>query len=199
MLGDPPSHGDDPFLLAQVRESFGRVVYSFKINEKQADICTWQHRALQGGLILLTALSSGTFLISVIGLWAEPLIASLVTSFVALLVTAVSLGTKTFRPADEADAHRATAVKLWHIRESYIALIADLMAGVVAIADARARRDELQEQTRLAYSAAPRTGRRAFKKASKGLKENEEMTFDPSEIDKFLPAALCLTAKGDGA
>ncbi|MGB6246883.1 hypothetical protein [Gordonia sp. (in: high G+C Gram-positive bacteria)] len=55
----------DPYLLAQVRESFGRVVYSHKTHEKQADICFSKHRWQQGVLIALTAISSGTFLVAV--------------------------------------------------------------------------------------------------------------------------------------
>lgn len=45
----------DPYLLAQVRESFGSVVYSPKNHEKQADICFNKHRWQQGVLVALTA------------------------------------------------------------------------------------------------------------------------------------------------
>lgn len=184
--------GREPLLLAQVREAFGRVVYSHKTHEKQADICFAKHRWQQGALIFLTALSSGTFLTSVIGLLGHPVVTSLVTSSVALLVTWISLGAKTFRFADESDAHRGVASRLWNIRESYISLIADLMSGEVSDAQARAHRDELQEATRDAYSAAPRTSVKAFSRARAGLKDNEEMTFTPREIDVFLPEALRL-------
>ncbi|GAA4764716.1 MULTISPECIES: hypothetical protein [Streptomyces] len=34
----------DPYLLAQMREASGRVVYSHKTHEKQADICFAKHR-----------------------------------------------------------------------------------------------------------------------------------------------------------
>lgn len=182
----------DPHLLAQVRESFGRVVYSHKTHEKQADICFGRHRWQQGILIGLTAISSGTFLASIIGVVASPKVGSLVTSFIALLVTSISLATKTFRYADEADAHRATAARLWDVRESYISLITDLMAGTISESDARARRDELQQAARLVYAEAPRTTGKAFTKARDGLKDNEEMTFTSREIDLFLPEALRL-------
>lgn len=189
---DTAAPGRDPFLLAQVRESFGRVVYSHKTHEKQADICFTKHRWQQGLLIALTAISSGTFLAAVVGLVVDPILAGLVTSFVALLVTWVSLGAKTFRFADESDAHRGIASRLWDVRESYISLIADLMAGDVSDEQARGRRDELQEAAWKAYSEAPRTSPRAFNRAQDGLKHNEEMTFAPSEIDLFLPEALRL-------
>lgn len=183
---------DGSYLLAQVRESFGRVVYSHKTHEKQADFCFTRHRWQQGVLIGFTALGSGTFLASVLGLLANPVLTSLVTSSVALLVTWTSLGAKSFRFAEESDAHRAIASRLWDVRESYISLIADMMSGDVTDADARIRRDELQEAAREAYSDAPRTSQKAFLRAQRGLKDNEEMTFTPREIDLFLPEALRL-------
>lgn len=182
----------DPYLLSQVRESFGRVVYSHKIREKQADICFTKHRLQQGVLIAFTALGSGTFLASVFGLVGNPVLTSLVTSSVALLVTWASLGAKTFRFAEESDAHRTIASRLWDVRESYISLIADMMSGDVTDADARVLRDELQEAARDAYADAPRTSHKAFRRAQDGLKDNEEMTFTPREIDLFLPEGLRL-------
>lgn len=182
------------YLLAQVRESFGRVVYSHKTHEKQADFCFTRHRWQQAALIGLTAISSGTFLASIVGVVASPKIGSLVTSFIALLVTAISLATKTFKFAEEADTHRTTAAQLWDVRESYLSLITDLMARTISEPDGRARRDDLQQTTRSAYSEAPRTTAKAFVKASDGLKNNEEMTFTSREIDLFLPEALRLNA-----
>ena len=193
MTNEPESVSNpDRYLLAQVRESFGRVVYSHKTHEKQADLCFTKHRWQQAALVGLTAISSGTFLAAVVGVVASPKVASLVTSFIALLVTAISLATKTFKFAEEADAHRTTAARLWDVRESYLSLIADLMAGTISEVGALARRDELQETARSAYFEAPRTTAKAFAKASDGLKNNEEMTFTSREIDLFLPEALRL-------
>lgn len=193
MTNEPESvPASDQYLLAQVRESFGRVVYSHKTHEKQADLCFSKHRWQQVVLVGLTAVSSGTFLVAIVGVVASPEVAGLVTSFIALLVTATSLATKTFKFAEEADAHRATAAQLWDVRESYLSLITDLMAGAIPESEARARRDGLQEAARAAYTEAPRTTAKAFSKASDGLKDNEEMTFTSREIDLFLPEALRL-------
>lgn len=182
----------DPYLLAQVREAFGRVVYSHKTHEKQADICFTKHRWQQGLLIALTAISSGTFLAAVVGLLGNTVLTSLATSSIALLVTWMSLGAKTFKFQEEADAHRGIASRLWDVRESYISLIADLMSCTVSDAEGRERRDALQKAARAAYADAPRTSTKAFERAQDGLKNNEEMTFTSHEIDRFLPEALRL-------
>ena len=194
MKSNKAAKGEPTYLiLSQVRESFGRVVYSHKVHEKQADICFCKHRWQQGVLIGLTAIGSVTFLTEVVGLLANRTAASLTTSLVALLVTWASLGAKTFNYSEESEAHRATASQLWSIRESYISLITDLMSGDVSSSDAQARRDDLQEKAYAIYSTAPRTSGRAFKRAQQGLKSNEEMTFSPYEIDLFLPKALRLS------
>jgi len=192
----PNEHGSVPedhsHLLAQVREAFGRVVYSHKTHEKQADLCFRNHRRQQAALVVLTAAGSGTFLAALVGTAISPKVASLTTSFIALLVAAISLATKTFEFSKEADAHRATAASLWDARESYLSLITDLSAGTISGSDARARRDELQKDVLAAYAEAPRTSAKAFGKAGGGLKSNEEMTFTSDEIDLFLPEALRL-------
>lgn len=184
--------GLDGFLLGQVREAFGRVVYSHKTHEKQADLCFRKHRLQQAALVAFTAVSTGTFLASLLGHVVSAQAGSIVTSFIALVVTALTLATKSFKFDEESAAHRDTASRLWDVRESYLSLIADLMAGAASAGDARVRRDLLQEATRAAYADAPRTTAKAFSQASSGLKDNEEMTFTSREIDLFLPEALRL-------
>ncbi|MFV2178318.1 SLATT domain-containing protein [Actinomadura sp. LOL_016] len=182
----------DEYLLAQVRESFGRVVYSHKTHEKQADLCFRKHRWQQAALVTFTAISTGTFLASLLGNVVDPKMASLATSFIALVVAALSLAAQNFKFDEEAQAHRDIASRLWDVREAYLSLISDLMSDASSASDARARREELQEATRAAYADAPRTTAKAFRKASNGLKANEEMTFASREIDLFLPEALRL-------
>ena len=107
-----------PYLLAQVREAFGRVVYSHKTHEKQADIFFAKHRWQQGALVALTAISSGTFLSAVVGLLGNTVLTGLATSSIALIVSWMSLGAKTFKFEAASNSHRGTATRLWDVRES---------------------------------------------------------------------------------
>jgi hypothetical protein len=199
MATDPAVETErDEYLLAQVREVFGRVVYSHKTHEKQADLCFRKHRGQQAALIIFTAASAGTFLAALLGKFVSPQIASLVTSFIALIVTALTLATKSFKFGEESEAHRSVASRLWDVRESYLSLIADLMSSATSASDARERRDKLQEATRAAYADAPRNTSKAYGMAQDGLKNNEELTFTSREIDLFLPEALRLN-EGEAA
>lgn len=182
----------DGYLLAQVREAFGRVVYSHKTHEKQADLCFRKHRWQQGLLGIFTAIGAGTFITAAFGLAGNPALTSLATSAVALVVSGLSLATKSFRYAEESEAHRGIASRLWDVRESYLSLITDMMPGATIGPDARKRRDQLQEATRKAYAEAPRTTAKAYLKAQDGLKNNEELTFTSRELDLLLPEALRL-------
>lgn len=105
----------------------------------------------------MTAISSGTFVVSLLGLALDQRWASLVTSFIALVVTAMNLGTKNFKYDEEMQQHRDTAAKVWNIRESYLSLIIGLQAGTYALDDAVKQRNELQEQYFAILSDAPRT------------------------------------------
>jgi hypothetical protein len=96
----------EEYLLAQVREAFGRVVYSHKTHEKQADICFGRYRWQQGVLVAFTAVSTGTFLASVLGMLGNQVLTSLATSFIALVVSALSLASKSFKFSEESEAHR---------------------------------------------------------------------------------------------
>ena len=189
------SHSQDDardILLVQVRELYGKVLYSHKIHEKQSDLCFRRHRLQRGWLVALTAVSSGTFLASVVGLAIAQQHTALVTSFIALLVTALNLGTKTFKYGEESQRHREVAARLWDVRESYLSLITDMMAGAVTVPDARVRRDGLQELSREIYSDASRTTAKAYDLARRGLKDNEELTFSEKELDAFVPEHLRL-------
>ena len=199
MTTDPAVETErDEFLLAQVREVYGRVVYSHKTHEKQADLCFRKHRSQQAALVIFTAVSAGTFLAALLGNFVNPQIASLVTSFIALIVTALTLATKSFKFGEESEAHCRVASCLWDVRESYLSLIADLMSGATSAADARERRDQLQEVTRAAYADAPRSTSKAYGRAQDGLKNNEELTFTSREIDLLLPETLRLN-EGEAA
>lgn len=180
--------GNAALLLAQVRELYGRIAYTHKTHEIQADICYAKHRNQRRWLVALTAVSSGTFLASLLGVVLSEQWASLFISFIALLVTAVNLGTKNFKYGEEMQQHRDTGAKLWNVRESYLSLITDIQSGVRSIDDAITQRDELQQQCFAIVSDAPRTTLKAYEIAQDRLKNREDLTFTEREIDQMLPA-----------
>lgn len=96
-----PGDGDSTLLLAQVRELYGRAAYTYKTHEKQADICNQKYLRQRGWLVALTAISSGTFVTSLLDVALDKQWAALITSFIALAVTATNLGIKNFKHGED--------------------------------------------------------------------------------------------------
>ncbi len=190
---EQPSKLEQSPLLAQVREAYGRVAYTHKTHEKQADLCFQNHRRQQRLLVGLTVLSSGTFLASLLGIVLSESGAALATSFIALLVSGINLGTKTFKYGEETQRHRDVAARLWNLRESYQSLIVDIQSEFVAEDEVRDRRDQLQNDAAEVYADAPRTTAAAYTMAQEALQMKEDLTFSTREIDLLLPEALRLT------
>lgn len=194
---EQPTPDGRSLLLAQVREAYGRAVYTHKTHERQADLCFRSHRWQQRLLIGLTVVSSGTFLASLAGLFLDESWAALVTSFIALLVSAINLGTKTFKYGEDTQKHRDVAAKVWNLRESYQSLIVDLQSRAITVDEGRGQRDRLQEAAVEIYGDAPRTTSEAYALAQKALQEDEDLTFSEREIDLLLPAELRVAEERD--
>ncbi|RDI31853.1 hypothetical protein [Lentzea flaviverrucosa] len=63
-----PDGASGDLLLVQVREAYGRAAYTHKIHEKRADLCFQKHCRQRRLLVGLMLTSSGTFLVSLLGL-----------------------------------------------------------------------------------------------------------------------------------
>ena len=177
-------------LEAQIRECFGRVVYSTKTHEKCADLCMGRLHWIKVTQIVLSAITTGGLLTALLG---DPNVtygATITSAVVSTILFVLSAYMKDVDPGQQAEKHKKTASELWDVRESYLSILSDLHDNHLDIAVAREKRDVLQSQLVGIYAAAPRTTSKAYGIASNGLKNQEELTFSDEEIDKFLPAAL---------
>jgi hypothetical protein len=189
MVNDSHSYSTDPFdnLEAQLRECFGRVVYSHKTQEKCADIVFALHKRIKFWQIFLSAVTTTSFFTKILGNSDWGLYVGAVTS---TLLFALNTYTKDYDLGEIAQKHTNAAVDLWSIRESYLSLITDLRSRILTKEDILVKRDELQEKLSMTYAGSPRTNHKAYKLASKALQSNEELTFSDDEIDAFLPKTL---------
>lgn len=174
-------------LDAQLRESFGRVVYSHKAHEKQADILLSRLSKVKLAQIVLPAIATGGFVTVLVGTgwWG-----SLVGGIFSAGLLALNLFTRNFDLGREAQQHREAAINIWYIREKYLSLIVDLAMGCESLSNIRKKRDALADELKEIYINSPSTTEAAYKKAHKALNLEEEMTFSVSEVDAFLPEPL---------
>lgn len=176
-------------LEGQIRESYGRVIYTHKTHEKCADILLSNHNWVKISQVILSGLCTAVGLIYLIINSFETYGVALLTIASTLLLI-LNIYTKDYDLGDLAQKHRQTASDIWYIREKYLSLLTDLRVGCKSLNEIQNERDTLLVDLHNVYSGAPSTTFKAYKRAKASLKENEEMTFSDEEIDSFLPQVL---------
>lgn len=174
-------------LEGQLRECYGRVVYSHKTHEKCADILLSRLSRIKLWQIILSAITTGGFIAAVFDAGNIGVLIGLLVSTVLLVLNAY---TKNYDLGELSQKHRQAGADLWKIREKYLSLITDLRMGEKPIEKLQAERDDLLDELHSIYSVAPSTTYQAYKKAQEALKQLEDMTFSDNEIDAFLPKEL---------
>ena len=186
-LEQQPDRDDFSPIEDQIRECFGRVVYTHKTHEKMADRCSatlQRYKLCQIGVSVLTT-SGALSVVFLDQFWLK-----LATAFLSIVGLWASGYMKGFDPGGTAQKHRDAAANLWPIRESYLSLLADLRMGGIPSEEVLKRRDELQKKLAAIYLGAPQTTAKAYADAQRALQRNEDYTFRDEEIDKFVPKSL---------
>lgn len=171
----------------QIRECFGRAVYSHKTHEKCADILLEDLASIKRWQILLSALSAGGFIATTFGA-GKP--GAIIGAIISTALLAVNSFTKNYDHGQLAQKHKSTAAGLWLIRERYLNLITDIVMGERPIEALQKERDAIMNDLHAIYSGAPATTSKAYMRAQEALKTKEDLTFSDEEIDAFLPKEL---------
>lgn len=188
-----PNNDNIKILESQIRECFGRVVFTHKTHEKCSDIYAEQLKTLKLSEITLSTVTTTSLLTSIFG---DQKIGTIIGTFLSTIILGLTIYTKDYDLGKLSKSHAEVANKLWNIRELYISLIADIKSNNLTVDQIKQKRDQLQESLNIVYQNAPRTNYKAYELASKALNQNgqinqgEEMTFSDSEIDRFLPNDL---------
>lgn len=182
---------DTPFSRSifegQIRECYGRVVYSHKTHEKCADLLLDAWSRIKFWQIVFSALAAGGFIAAAFdaGKWSAVLGALVSTTLFGL-----NTYTKSYDHGQLAQKHKQTGAALWMIRERYLTLIVDIVMGERPIEVLQSERDGITADLGKIYESAPATTSKAYAKAQSALKTKEDLTFADEEIDMFLPKQL---------
>lgn len=174
-------------LESQIREIYGRVIYTHKTHEKCADVLKTRSDYLKFAEIFLSAATTTSVLVTVFG---DGKSFQFIAAFCSTVLLGITLYSKDFDLLAIAEKHKQAALNILEIREKLFSLLVDIRIGNKEITELQQRRDELNEQLVNTYRGAPKTINKAYAIASKALKEKEEFTFTDAEINKFLPEGL---------
>jgi len=174
-------------LEAQIRENYGKIVYSHKTQEKCADILTKRNNFIRITQIILSAFITTGLLIRIFHGYDWVLIFSTILSAFQFGLTSFL---KEYNLGETIQKHTMAALELLDIREQYLSLLTDIKAQLISPEDVKLKRDEFQTSLTKIYKGSPRTFNKAYSSAQKALQKNEELTFSDEEIDNFLPNPL---------
>lgn len=172
---------------SQIREIYGRVVYTHKTHEKCADVLKERSDYMKFAEILLSAATTTSILVVVFG---DGKAFQFLAALFSTILLCLTLYTKDFNLLAIAEKHKQAALNILEVREKLLSLLVDIRIGNKDISQLQQTRDELNEELVNTYRGAPKTINKAYAIVSKALKENEEFTFSEAEIDKFLPESL---------
>jgi hypothetical protein len=128
-------------LEAQIRECYGRVVWTHKTHEKCADILNERLNSLKFWQIFLSAVTTSGIIAAVL---SEEKLVGIATAIISFLLTILNTYFKKYDLGGEAQKHANAAVSILNIRENYLSLLTDIKAQQIEVDAIRKRRDELQ-------------------------------------------------------
>lgn len=172
-------------LRTQIREAYGRIVYTYTTHLKKMNRLDKKHRRIKCAQILLSALSTGGFFGALI---VDQFVLTCVGGIFSTALLFLNLFFRDFNLVEISNQHRTTSDNIWIIREQYISLLTDF--EILSEGEIVSKRNELQKLTYEVYNKSPKTDEKCYRDAQKALKNEEEQFFSPEEIDKMLPAHL---------
>jgi hypothetical protein len=173
-------------LEGQLREMYARAAYTHKTHEKMADRYISRYKLIKNVEIVLSAVTTSSLLLAVLG-DTHPF--TLVGAVLSTVLLGFTLYFKEASLGEQAQKHTIVASKLWGVREALLSLLVDMNDGRT-VNEIRAARDRLNESLEDIYKAAPRTNSKAYSDAQKALKHSEELFFTDDELDRMLPKEL---------
>ena len=171
-----------------IRQQFASVVWSHKIQEKQADIHAEKYSKLETVNIIAATLTS----CGIVGLFFQgdnSLGLKIVSAIFSFVTLAISAYYKSFDPSSKSKENKDAANKLIGIRNELLSLIADCHIQEKSAEDIKERFDEVNLQLNKLYLELPTTSDRAVDRATVALKNNE-YSYTEDEIDRFLVSSL---------
>ena len=129
-------------LEGQLRECYGRVVYSHKTHEKCSDILLTRLSTIKLWQIILSALTTGGFISTFLG--ADEIGAG-IGVVISTLLLILNAYTKNYDLGELAQKHKQAANEIWFLREKYLSLLTDLAMGEKPIEQLQIERDTLLE------------------------------------------------------
>ena len=163
---------------------FAGIVWTHKIQEKQADIYLDKLNIMENCRIGLSAITTS-------GICAVIFIDEYWLKILTALISIASLFINSYFKVYDLKAlqkhHKKSALDLLELREEIIALLCDIKIGKYNEETLTKKRDEILKIQMQIYKGCLDASSKAVTKASDNLKNRQDNTYSDQEIDGYLP------------
>ena len=164
--------------LRNIERIFKGIVYSNGNHEREVKFKVKIATALKWVNIVTTTAAIIALIVSIAT--SQEISAYVSIGFMALSL-ALTLIRLNFNPEEKLEKHRQIARELWHMREKYRALVADIKNDALDGATLMKRRDELINELALIYKFAPPTSDRVHKLTKRDIKGDDLPQLTPED------------------
>lgn len=163
---------------------FAGVVWTHKIQEKQADIYLDRYKLLENWRIGVSAITtSGIFAIIFIdNYWLK-----IVTAIISIVSLFISSYFKVYDLKALQKKHKSSAIDLLELREELIAILCDIKIEKYDESSLSFKRDEILKKQIKIYKECLDVEEKAVNRAVDNLKNRQDNTYSDEEIDSYLP------------
>lgn len=149
-----------------VRNSYASVVWSHKIQEKQADIYTERYGRFEFINIFAASLTSAGIISSII---TDQMCLKIITAIISFITVFIAAYYKSFDLQKMTAQHQHSAVKLIEVRDKYRILLLKIKLHSDSVTQLIAEYEELVNSTNRIYAEAPRNSNKAVERARYAL------------------------------
>lgn len=181
---------DYQVLLDLVRQNFASVVWTHKVQEKQADIYVEYYAKLQTMNIIAASITSCGIVSTIFAGDAFQLVLKIVTATLSFFTLCITAYFKSFDLQTLGKQNKEAANQFLVIRNELLQIIGDIHIQKESLQDIEGRYSDIIRLLNELYVSAPSTTDKAVKRATQALNIKQEYTYSEEEIDRFLPASL---------
>lgn len=174
-------------LLDTVRQQYASVVWTHKIQEKQADLYAEKYRKFETANIFFASLTA----CGIVGvIFQDGFFLKIITAALSFITVFIAAYNKSFDLKALAAGNKTAANQFVGIRNELLQIISDLHIMEKGFDEINTTFAETMIRLNKLYVEVPTTTKDAVDAAREALKLNKDYTFEDAEIDSFLPPAL---------
>ena len=174
-------------LLDEVRQNFASVVWTHKIQEKQADIYGENYNKLESINILVASLTSCGIVSTI---FCDKLASKIIAAILSFVTLSITTYFKSFDIKYMEKQCKDAANHLVVVRNDMLHIISEIHMKSRSVDEINQDYIQIMKRLHKIYVEAPSTTKKAVERAEEALKIDNEYTYTEEEIDHFLPPSL---------